>query len=72
MSAALRSQVYAVAAAVLVILGAYGIVSDARSQQWLGLIDSVLVLVSSVVPLVARRHVPDAPDYTPERGADEG
>lgn len=52
-----RKALYAVAAAVLAALGAFGIVTAAQADQWLQLADSILTLASAVVPLVARRHI---------------
>ena len=63
MSAARRSALYGVASAVLVVLGAFGIITAAQADQWLHLADSILTLATAAIPMIARRHItPDPTD----------
>lgn len=63
MTPARRSAIYSAAAAILTVLGVYGIVTAAQADQWLRLADSILTLAAAAAPLVARRHItPDKKD----------
>ena len=64
MSATVRSQLYAVLAAVSAIVVAYGLITESRAALWVALGKT---LIDAAALLVARYHVPAGDGYTPER-----
>ena len=63
MNATQRSALYAVAAAILPILVAYGLLDDSKAPLFLALVGAVL---AAIPPVVAFRHVtPDDYDTPP-------
>lgn len=66
MSPQIRSALYAVLAAIAALVVAYGIATRDQAALWLALGSAIL---NAAALLLARRHVPDAPDaYSPKRG----
>ena len=62
MSPAVRRAAYLVAAAVLAVLAAVGVITPDQADQFTGHLDQALDLATAILLLVAARHVPDAPD----------
>lgn len=60
-----RAALYALAAAVLALLAGYGLVTAAMAERWLELVPPLIELGGAATALLARRHVPDAPDAGP-------
>ena len=66
MSTEFRSALYAILASIAAIVVSYGLITQDQAALWLALAANVLTAVGLII---ARRYVPTADDYTPQRSA---
>ncbi|MDO5676497.1 MAG: hypothetical protein Q4G35_03200 [Propionibacteriaceae bacterium] len=59
MTPEIRSALYAILAAISTLIVAYGLMSQDQATHWLTL---AVTILNAAALLLARRHVPDAPD----------
>ena len=61
-----RSAIYAVLIAISALAVAYGLLTEDRAALWVAL---AAALLDSAGLLLARRHIPEAPDYAAHAAA---